>query len=244
MTFQLSVVHGVKCTLVDPRPLKLSKQQHKLLKQMDRTAVLTTWTAEQMQEAEDTSVSTQQQDHAALLLQGRITQLHPQPEQQVVSPNPSPERQQEVEGLSQGDEAAQNTTSDKNVAPGLDDRANPDSVCSNAVQLHQVQGWFGTELWRSSGWQQLLGDCSLVIGLHPDQATEPIVDYALEAHKPFAVVPCCVFPRQFPNRQLLRDEGSVPVVTYADLIEYLGSKGHAQQHVLGFEGANTVLYQR
>ena len=34
-----------------------------------------------------------------------------------------------------------------------------------------------------------------VIGLHPDEATEAIVDCALAHNKPFAVVPCCVFPR-------------------------------------------------
>jgi hypothetical protein len=39
---------------------------------------------------------------------------------------------------------------------------------------------------------QLLEDCSIVVGLHPDQATEPIVDFALENNKSFAVVPCCV----------------------------------------------------
>lgn len=37
--------------------------------------------------------------------------------------------------------------------------------------------------------------CSLVLGLHPDQATDSIVDFAMQYGKPFAVVPCCVFPR-------------------------------------------------
>ncbi len=32
------------------------------------------------------------------------------------------------------------------------------------------------------------------------QATEPIVDAALAACVPFAVVPCCVFPSLFPDR--------------------------------------------
>ena len=37
-----------------------------------------------------------------------------------------------------------------------------------------------------------------VVGLHPDEATEAIVDCALAHGKPFAVVPCCVFPRYPP----------------------------------------------
>ena len=32
--------------------------------------------------------------------------------------------------------------------------------------------------------------------------TEPIVDVACRLGKPFAVVPCCVFPRLFPHRRL------------------------------------------
>ena len=41
--------------------------------------------------------------------------------------------------------------------------------------------------------------CSLflsVVGLHPDEATEAIVDWALANGRSFAVVPCCVFARQ------------------------------------------------
>ena len=37
-----------------------------------------------------------------------------------------------------------------------------------------------------------------------DEATEPIIDAALRFGRPFAVVPCCVFPRLFPQRELPR----------------------------------------
>ena len=40
----------------------------------------------------------------------------------------------------------------------------------------------------------------LLVGLHPDQATEAIVDAALARNLPFAVVPCCVFPGLFFGR--------------------------------------------
>ncbi len=40
------------------------------------------------------------------------------------------------------------------------------------------------------------------MGLHPDQATDAILDAALALGKPFAVVPCCVFARLFPHRTL------------------------------------------
>jgi len=48
----------------------------------------------------------------------------------------------------------------------------------------------------------LIKNCSLLAGLHADEATELIVDAALEAGKPFAIVPCCVFPTLFPHRYL------------------------------------------
>ena len=42
----------------------------------------------------------------------------------------------------------------------------------------------------------------VIIGMHPDQATESIVDMALKYRKPFAVVPCCVFSHENPHRRL------------------------------------------
>lgn len=35
----------------------------------------------------------------------------------------------------------------------------------------------------------------LLVGLHPDQATERIVRFGLKYSKNFAVLPCCVFPK-------------------------------------------------
>ena len=43
---------------------------------------------------------------------------------------------------------------------------------------------------------------SVIVGLHPDAATEPLVDFALAHRIPFAVVPCCVHARAAPKRSL------------------------------------------
>jgi hypothetical protein len=48
-------------------------------------------------------------------------------------------------------------------------------------------------------WRTLLR-VGLAVGMHPDEATEGIVDFALAAGVPFAVVPCCVYSRSFPSR--------------------------------------------
>jgi hypothetical protein len=58
----------------------------------------------------------------------------------------------------------------------------------------------------------LLTHCSLLAAMHPDQATEAMVDAALRLGKPFAVVPCCVFPSLFKARRRLNGDG---VVRYA-----------------------------
>ena len=60
----------------------------------------------------------------------------------------------------------------------------------------------------------LLARCSLLAAMHPDQATEAVVDAALRLGKPFAVVPCCVFPSLFRTRRRRDGDG---VVRYACL---------------------------
>lgn len=60
----------------------------------------------------------------------------------------------------------------------------------------------------------------LIVGFHPDQATEATVDLALLLRVPFAVVPCCVFPKEFPGRTL----NGQRVRAHNELVEYLCRK--------------------
>jgi hypothetical protein len=61
---------------------------------------------------------------------------------------------------------------------------------------------------RSSFISRALEDCELIYGLHPDGATEALVDYALAHNKNFAVVPCCVFSHQAPHRRIKVPKGA------------------------------------
>mmetsp|Transcript_13765 Transcript_13765/g.20897 ORF Transcript_13765/g.20897 Transcript_13765/m.20897 type:complete len:369 (+) Transcript_13765:1-1107(+) len=82
--------------------------------------------------------------------------------------------------------------------------------------------------------------CSCVVGLHPDQPTEDIVDIALEKNKPFAVIPCCVFPCLFPMRLLSSGKN---VVHYEDFMQYLLEKDdRLKETTLNFEGKNRLIY--
>ncbi|KAK3822328.1 MAG: hypothetical protein J3R72DRAFT_459178 [Linnemannia gamsii] len=95
---------------------------------------------------------------------------------------------------------------------------------------------------------------SILIGMHPDQATEPIVTMALKHNKPFAVVPCCVFAHENADRRLL-DGGEVN--TTLEFIQYLTEKGAVKhdgssgssdfgavsKQFLPFDGMNIVLFR-
>ena len=108
------------------------------------------------------------------------------------------------------------------------------------VMCPHIQAEFGTELVNQR--RAFFERVSLFVGLHPDQATEPIVDMALALGKPFAVVPCCVFPSDNPHRKLA---DGTQVVTYAHFVAYLHAK-HPDIEVefLPLQGANQVVFYR
>eukprot|EP00121_Abeoforma_whisleri_P010589 Awhi_evm1s9769 len=122
----------------------------------------------------------------------------------------------------------------------------------NNVEMEQIQEYlrsigFGFHkcLFESGYCTESVGwnDASMVIGMHPDEATELIVDEALKSGKPFAVVPCCVFPSLFPDRKL--EDGS-PVRTYEQFITYLLQKHPSIQKdtLADLGGSNVILYTR
>ena len=83
----------------------------------------------------------------------------------------------------------------------------------------------------------MLLDATLLLGMHPDQATEPIVDLGLALRVPFAVVPCCVFPdaAMFSHRKEVR--------TYEAFLTYLCAKDPGMVRVtLPFDGKNIMLF--
>lgn len=94
----------------------------------------------------------------------------------------------------------------------------------------------------------IINHCSLICGLHPDQATEPIVTLALRLNVPFAIVPCCVMPSLFPGRVQQRFNRD-PVRSYSSFIQYLldmAPPGEEEEFVMGylpFVGRNKVIYR-
>lgn len=85
-------------------------------------------------------------------------------------------------------------------------------------------------------------DCSLIIGMHADNATEAIVDVAMALKKPFVVVPCCVFPNLFCNRVL---SDGTKVRSHEQFCRYLAEKDDRfSVETLPFDGRNVAIWWR
>ncbi|CAI5725922.1 unnamed protein product [Hyaloperonospora brassicae] len=161
VSFELWNKRRLPCTLVEPRPMKLTKQQHRYLHKQKKT----------------------QAQH--------------------------------------GDPNAPLTES---LVPQVTALFNMDTFLERAEHV------------------ELITQASLLLGVHPDEATDSIVEVAIKFNKPFAIVPCCVFGQKFPNRRLA--DGS-KVVSYGDLIEYLVAKHPTiDKAFLPFDGKNLVLFRR
>ena len=80
------------------------------------------------------------------------------------------------------------------------------------------------------------------MGLHPDQATGAIVDCGLVLNKPWAVVPCCVFPSLFPARA--RPGDGTPVRTTEALVEHLMARATTKPEPGPEPGAGAEVVRR
>lgn len=93
--------------------------------------------------------------------------------------------------------------------------------------------------------EALVQGCSMLVGLHADQATEWVVDEAIRLNKPFCVLPCCVFPSLFQDR--IHPETGALVVSHQDFVEYLLAKryacgGEIRLSILPFAGRNQCVW--
>ena len=87
------------------------------------------------------------------------------------------------------------------------------------LEVEQRFDWFDANFTERES--ELLQGADAIVGMHPDQATEHIVDAALLHGLPTAVVPCCVFPQLAPHRRL--PDGKT-VTNTEDFVRFLALK--------------------
>mmetsp|Transcript_4770 Transcript_4770/g.11311 ORF Transcript_4770/g.11311 Transcript_4770/m.11311 type:complete len:332 (+) Transcript_4770:99-1094(+) len=91
--------------------------------------------------------------------------------------------------------------------------------------------------------RSIVQQATLIVGMHPDQAVDAIVDAALALNISFFVVPCCTYSAEFPHRRTADDKNK-RVTTYEELLDYLQNKSpDIQRALLPFEGKNVCLYR-
>ena len=120
------------------------------------------------------------------------------------------------------------------------------SHCARALYIRfrewtpsQLQHLFDENFATSEVGDQMLRDCVAVVGMHPDEATDAIIELAMRYNKPWMICPCCVFPRTF-KRTLSNGQA---VQTYDDLCEYIRNiTSGVQEKILDFEGRNRVFF--
>jgi hypothetical protein len=154
----------------------------------------------------------------------------------------------ELAPSNEGAGTSQMVSSDTNLSPTM--------YCQPvAVQFETLRAWFGMPpdgvdtSYRHPDQTKVsvldddrIRSCSAIIALHPDEATDAIVDTAVRLRIPFVIVPCCVFNRLFPHRRM-PNQPDTPVSTHHDLLEYLQHKDASiKKTTLPFEGSNTVLW--
>ncbi|MFA5049163.1 MAG: hypothetical protein WC516_09125 [Patescibacteria group bacterium] len=75
----------------------------------------------------------------------------------------------------------------------------------------------------------------LVIGLHPDEATDHIILYCVKNNVPFVVCPCCVKPLA------IQYKGNLQFESWIKHLEHLADGFFISYHYLRIKGKNLVL---
>ena len=116
------------------------------------------------------------------------------------------------------------------------------------MSSYDVRGFVDVKVCEECSEDKILENCSCIIGLHPDQATGAIVEFAVKHRKPFIVVPCCVFSRLFPDRFVpssgTQGRNKKVVSTKDELVEWCVGLDphHIKVSQLPFQGSNIAVW--
>ncbi|KAF9973172.1 hypothetical protein BGZ73_003611 [Actinomortierella ambigua] len=245
LSFELQTRQGIPSTIIDPKPEKgFRKWQQRWLNEFKkRTATVAM-----------TDPKTRRERNAM-----DITE--PSPKEKEAVEEEGEEEESDEEGEEDGDEGG--TSIEKTLEALVPTKHEYPLQTTSAGR---IQAMMDEDLVKCH--QDLFDHASILVGLHPDQATEPIVRMALRLGKPFAIIPCCVFSRENPHRRLPRipqeavtvdskqqqeqdtaendeekDKTTRPVTSYDDFVQWLMTlHPDIKTTWLNFEGMNRVVY--
>ncbi len=278
VAFELAFRRGIPCVVVDPRPMRLNGKQKRALKnRANSQAVL--GQAEPPPNASWWLGGDGASAPQALAAAQSEPQLEPEA---AAAALPQPQAAVTEEAADDAPAAAAALAAPAAAAAAAAASAEAMLVCQGCEEPSASDAEIGVpasyeQAWREEGLpthclpRQICGlfdegfahgahaalwrDCSVVVGMHPDQATEPVVRAALAAGKPFAVVPCCVFPKSNTHRRLADGKPVSTTDEFCAYLEGLGAgagAGEAQGRAgacrrtelstLSFEGKNTIVW--
>ena len=151
-----------------------------------------------------------------------------------------------MDGTTNTTQNTKNTNVNNNVNTNTQSEPSSTTTTNATTELlpsnHHLQDLFNDDFVHKHG--AMLHDCTVIIGMHPDQAAGPIVEFAVAFNKSFAVVPCCVYSDEFSKRKL---QNGKRVTSYDDLCQYLielAEPGEIQQCIIPhLKGKNVCLYR-
>jgi hypothetical protein len=189
MNFELAFVRKIKCVTIDPRPPKLSKRQRKWIKKSAKKK-------RKLMNESNTTTTKNTTKNTNLNVNNNTKS-----KTVILTKQSSSTTDTAMDGTTNTTQNTKNTNVNNNV--NTNTQSEPSSTTTTTTTTnattellpsnHHLQDLFNDDFVHKHG--AMLHDCTVIIGMHPDQATEDIVDVAIQYQKPFAVVPCCVFPK-------------------------------------------------
>ena len=189
MNFELAFVRKIKCVTIDPRPPKLSKRQRKWIKKSAKKK-------RKLMNESNTTTTKNTTKNTNLNVNNNTKS-----KTVILTKQSSSTTDTTMDGTTNTTQNTKNTNVNNNVNTNTQSEPSSTSTTNATTNAttellpsnHHLQDLFNDDFVHKHG--AMLHDCTVIIGMHPDQATEDIVDVAIQYQKPFAVVPCCVFPK-------------------------------------------------
>jgi hypothetical protein len=239
LAHELFVLRGVPTTTIDPRPVLLQPDQRRHRKRLAKAVKKAALNKAEAWDGGGAVGSSHgdRDDHAA----AELVEEHLRSLAWARNTYAREGRTGQWEAPSQRAEADHHRDLQREQRHHHDDRQQTAvamaTTATTATGFVHVQA----EFWGRPECSERVKGCEVLVGLHSDQATEAVVDTAIALGKPWAVVPCCVFPSLFADRVV---EGR-PVRSYDDFVAYLLTKlapGAVRVDFLPCKGRNKILF--